>query len=151
EHGARSAWEEFWRKVRIVAGAVQFLERGRRQIPWRSPQGAVSLFSHKVLRWASPIIGAVLLTACYALRGEGWAYTAVWWSTLAALVLGLLGCFQTLRRFAPIGVCYYFCMVHLAAAVGLLRGVLGQQNVTWERFQRAPLEERAGPEARIAH
>ncbi len=141
EHGARSAWEEFSRKVRIVAGAVQFLKRGRQQIPWRAPQVVVSLLSHKVLRWASPIIGAVLVTTCYALRNEGWAYTAVWWATLAALVLGVLGCSQTLRRFAPIGVCYYFCMVHLAAAVGLLRGLLGQQDVTWQRFQRTPVSD----------
>ena len=139
EHGARTAWEEFSRKTRIVAGAVQFLKRGRGQIPWRAPQAVFSLVSHKVLRWLSPLIGALFLVSCFALRHEGLVYSAIWWSTVATLVLGLLGCFQTLRRLLPIGVCYYFCMVHLAAATGMIRGLIGGQAVAWQRFPRTPV------------
>lgn len=149
EIGARSAWEEFARKTRIVAGAVQFLRRGAGQIPWRAPQVVLSLFSHKVLRWASPVIGAAFLTTCYARRGDGLAYTVIWGATLLAVSLGLLGCAPALRRLAPIGLCYYFCMVHLAAAVGLLRGILSRQSVAWERFARTSVDPVA--RARQAH
>jgi hypothetical protein len=31
--------------------------------------------------------------------------------------------------------------VHAAAAVGLVRGVLGQQSAAWRRFPRVPLEQ----------
>lgn len=139
EHGARTAWEEFSRKTRIVAGAVQFLKRGRRQIPWRAPQAVFSLMSHKVLRWLSPLVGALFLVSCFALRQEGLMYSAIWWATLVTLALGVLGCVQTLRRLVPIGVCYYFCMVHLAAATGMIRGLIGGQAVAWQRFPRTPV------------
>lgn len=139
EHGARSAWEEFARKTRIVAGAVQFLKRGRTQIPWRAPQAVFSLLSHKVLRWLSPLIGALFLVSCFALRHEGLAYSIVWYATLATLILGVLGTVPVLRRLVPIGVCYYFCMVHLAAATGMIRGLIGGQAVAWQRFPRTPV------------
>jgi cellulose synthase/poly-beta-1,6-N-acetylglucosamine synthase-like glycosyltransferase len=139
EHGSRSAWEEFARKTRIVAGAVQFLRRGWHQIPWHSPQVVFSLFSHKVLRWLSPLAGAVFIMSCFALRQEGLAFALVWWSAVAALGVGALGCVTSLRRLLPIGVCYYFCMVHLAAATGMLRGLIGGQAVAWQRFPRTPV------------
>lgn len=138
EHGSRSAWEEFSRKTRIVAGAVQFLRRGH-QIPWRAPQAVFSLFSHKVLRWLSPVIGAIFFMSCYALRAEALAFALLWWAVMLVLIVGLLGCSETLRRFLPIGVCYYFGMVHVAAATGMLRGLIGGQAVAWTRFPRTPI------------
>jgi biofilm PGA synthesis N-glycosyltransferase PgaC len=139
EHGSRSAWEEFSRKTRIVAGAVQFLIRGRTQIPWRAPQAVFSLLSHKVLRWLSPVLGAVFVMSCFALRGEGTAFALIWWTAVVGVVVGLLGCWEALRRLLPIGVCYYFGMVHVAAATGMLRGLIGGQAVAWQRFPRTPV------------
>jgi cellulose synthase/poly-beta-1,6-N-acetylglucosamine synthase-like glycosyltransferase len=139
EHGSRSAWEEFTRKTRIVAGAVQFLRRGRTQIPWRAPQAVFSLFSHKVLRWLSPVIGSVFFMSCFALRNEGLAFALLWWTAVVAMGVGLLGCVESLRRLLPIGVCYYFGMVHVAAATGMLRGLIGGQAVAWQRFPRTPV------------
>lgn len=139
EHGSRSAWEEFSRKTRIVAGAVQFLRRGRRQIPWSAPQAVFSLISHKVLRWMSPVIGAIFFMSCFALRNQGLPFAILWWSAVVAMGIGLLGCVEWLRRLLPIGVCYYFGMVHVAAAAGMLRGIIGGQAVAWQRFPRTPV------------
>lgn len=139
EHGSRSAWEEFSRKTRIVAGAVQFLRRGAWQIPWSAPQTVFSLFSHKILRWLSPVIGAIFFVSCFALRGEGLAFAILWWAAVVAMLVGLLGCAESLRRLLPIGVCYYFGMVHVAAATGMLRGLIGGQAVAWQRFPRTPV------------
>ncbi len=139
EHGSRSAWEEFARKTRIVAGAVQFLRRGGSQIPWRAPQTVFSLFSHKILRWLSPVIGSVFFMSCFALRGEGAAFALLWWTAVVAMGVGLLGCVESLRRLLPIGICYYFGMVHVAAATGMLRGLIGGQAVAWQRFPRTPV------------
>jgi cellulose synthase/poly-beta-1,6-N-acetylglucosamine synthase-like glycosyltransferase len=139
EHGSRSTWEEFSRKTRIVAGAVQFLERGRSQIPWAAPQVVFSLFSHKVLRWLSPVVGAFFFAACFAMRGESVAYAFLWWGVVVAMGVGVLGVFEPLRRLLPIGLCYYFGMVHVAAATGMLRGLIGGQAVAWRRFPRTPV------------
>jgi hypothetical protein len=58
---------------------------------------------------------------------------------VVGVVVGLLGCWEALRRLLPIGVCYYFGMVHVAAATGMLRGLIGGQAVAWQRFPRTPV------------
>jgi len=54
EPGVESAREEFARKARVVAGAVQFLARPESSVPATAPQVIFSLISHKALRWLSP-------------------------------------------------------------------------------------------------
>ena len=60
ESGTPSARQEFDRRARIAAGAVQLLKRG--QVP-RLTQGVLwfQFISHKLLRWLSPILLLVLL------------------------------------------------------------------------------------------
>ncbi len=55
ESGTPSARQEFDRRARIAAGAVQLLKRG--QVP-RLTQGVLwfQFISHKLLRWLSPIL-----------------------------------------------------------------------------------------------
>lgn len=134
EAGSLSAMEEFWRKVRVVAGAVQFLSRVRR---WRALpfQFTFSLFSHKVLRWLTPVFMLSLLVSSILLSGRrlGLAALLVQASFYA---LGLLGGHAGLRRLRPIGLAHYFCLVQGAAAVGLVRGALNRQPVRWKRFER---------------
>ena len=79
--------------------------------------------------------------SCFALRDEG-----------AGVRIDLVGARSSrsalgrarmhashLRAVLPIGVCYYFCMVHVAAATGMLRGLIGGQAVAWQRFPRTPV------------
>ena len=51
---SESAREEFARKTRVVAGAMQFLARNDSSVPLTAPQVILSLVSHKALRWLSP-------------------------------------------------------------------------------------------------
>jgi cellulose synthase/poly-beta-1,6-N-acetylglucosamine synthase-like glycosyltransferase len=141
EHGSRSASEEFSRKIRIVAGAVQFLARRESFGAVVGPQVLFSLVSHKVLRWLSPALVLVSIVASLALAPQSTFYASLLFVEAALGAAGVMGCLPRLRRLKPIGMAHYFCLVHAAAAVGLVRGVLGQQSAAWRRFPRVPLEQ----------
>jgi cellulose synthase/poly-beta-1,6-N-acetylglucosamine synthase-like glycosyltransferase len=145
EPGVESAAEEFARKTRVVAGALQFLARPDSSVPLSSPQVILSLVSHKALRWLSPAFGMAVFATSVTLAGSGGIfrqYTVMSILQFVVLILGLAGCVPALRRLSPIGLSHYFCLVQAAAAVGFVKGLAGRQSVLWRRFVRPSGTER---------
>jgi cellulose synthase/poly-beta-1,6-N-acetylglucosamine synthase-like glycosyltransferase len=136
EQGSETAREEFARKSRVVAGAVQFLARADSTVPLATPQVILSLLSHKALRWLSPAFAACAFTASVMLADSSRGYAAAAAAQLALLILGLAGCIPAFRRWNVVAVAHYFCLVQVAAAVGFARGLTGRQSVLWRRFER---------------
>jgi cellulose synthase/poly-beta-1,6-N-acetylglucosamine synthase-like glycosyltransferase len=139
EPGVESAMEEFSRKTRVVAGAMQFLARNDSSVPLSTPQVILSLVSHKALRWMSPGFALLLFVTSLMLTGSGTfhQYRAVWLTSVAIMGFGLLGSLPRLRRIPLIGLSHYLCLVQAAAAVGFIKGLSGKQSVLWRRFDRA--------------
>jgi cellulose synthase/poly-beta-1,6-N-acetylglucosamine synthase-like glycosyltransferase len=136
EQGSETATEEFGRKSRVIAGAMQFMRRRDSAIPFDAPQVILSLVSHKALRWLSPAFGAAALLSSMALATSDVLYASIVAGEAGLLLLGLAGCVPRLRRFAPVAIAHYFCLLQTAAAYGFLRGLVGRQSVLWERFDR---------------
>jgi cellulose synthase/poly-beta-1,6-N-acetylglucosamine synthase-like glycosyltransferase len=136
EQGSETAREEFSRKSRVVAGAIQFISRADSAVPLRSPQVIFSLVSHKALRWFSPAFGTAAFVCSLVLYGTGPEYTAAALIQSTLIVLGISGCLPSLRRSTPIAIAHYFCLLQAAAALGFLRGVARRQSVLWRRFER---------------
>lgn len=137
EQGSETASEEFSRKARVVAGAIQFLSRRDSWIGLRSVQVIFSLISHKGLRWLSPAFLAGAFIASLLLADVSPVYAAAAAAQGLVFVLGLFGCWRPLRRVSVIALAHYFCLVQAAACAGFVRGVSGAQSVLWQRFQRA--------------
>jgi cellulose synthase/poly-beta-1,6-N-acetylglucosamine synthase-like glycosyltransferase len=140
ERGSESAVEEFVRKARVIAGAVQFLGRPDSAVPAGNLQLIFTMVSHKALRWLSPVLALQVLVTSAVL-----AWYSTWFLGIAVVQLvflagGVAGCSPALRRLGPISIAHYFWLVQAAAAVGVARGLLGHQSVAWRRFQRAPVE-----------
>jgi cellulose synthase/poly-beta-1,6-N-acetylglucosamine synthase-like glycosyltransferase len=140
EAGSGSAVEEFWRKVRVVAGAVQFLVRPDSGVPLSQGQAIFTLTSHKALRWMSPAFGGLAFAASLVLAPGSLFFTAVLAAETGVLALGLAGCAPRLRKIGFIALAHYFCLVQAAAAIGFLRGIAGRQPVAWRRFARATVQ-----------
>ena len=138
EQGSDTAREEFARKSRVIAGAVQFLTRRDSSVPGGNGQVMLSLVSHKALRWLSPGFATCAFLSSIALADASRGYAAAAGAQALLLVLGLAGCLPQMRRFSLVAVAHYFCLVQAAAVVGLLRGVTGRQSVLWRRFERVP-------------
>jgi cellulose synthase/poly-beta-1,6-N-acetylglucosamine synthase-like glycosyltransferase len=141
EQGVASAKEEFLRKSRVVAGAIQFLSRKDSSVPLWAPQVMLSLLSHKALRWLSPAFALCTFVSSLVIAGSSPTFTIVAFGELGLLGLGLAGCSPPLRRLPLVGLSHYFCLVQAAAAAGFVRGLTGRQSVLWRRFVRPPLAE----------
>lgn len=128
---------EFRRKIRMIAGGYQTLWRYRHLFnPLSRFSVAWQLLSHKLLRWLVPMFLLSALAAAFVARRH----------PMMALALGVQIIFysmalcgwlsQTLRRWMPVYVPYYFCAVNTAAAIGLWRYLIGGQSVTWQKVKR---------------
>ena len=136
ERGSDTALEEFSRKSRVVAGAVQFLRRADSAVPLDDMQVVLALTSHKGLRWLSPVFAALAFAASIALASESRLFLGASAVQAGFLAIGALGCVPALRRWNVIGLAHYFWLVQVAAGVGFARGLSGRQSVTWRRFAR---------------
>ena len=140
ERGCDTATEEFVRKTRVAAGAVQFLRRSDSAVPWQNRQLIVTILSHKALRWLSPVFAMMAFAAAVPLSvWSGW-FLVICIGQTAFLLAGVLGCSTRLRKVSIIGLAHYFWLVQAAAAVGFTRGLFGRQPVAWRRFHRATAE-----------
>jgi cellulose synthase/poly-beta-1,6-N-acetylglucosamine synthase-like glycosyltransferase len=124
---------ELGRKRRMLTGAwATLLRHGM-----LSPRGyglayAFEIYSHRLLRYASPILHFVALAANVALLGEG----AVYWVTLglqlALLAAAALAPLVPLRTFQ---IARYYVAVTAASALGLWDYMRRGVPVTWEQAE----------------
>src|SRR6266851_843512 len=134
EQGAASLREEFRRKVRIAAGAAQGLLRGNvwpRHVPLRF---WFIFVSHKLLRWLSPVVGLWVLLVAGLTSGQVLSQLVLCGFAILsglALLRWLTGSDHPLLS-AP----FYFLFGQIAMALGLAKGVLGQQTVLWMKADR---------------
>jgi biofilm PGA synthesis N-glycosyltransferase PgaC len=134
EQGPASLGEEFRRKVRIAAGSAQALFRGSAW-PWHAPWRYWLIFiSHKLLRWLSPVIGALVLLAALLTARQ---------TISQAVLAGFLGMsglalvhWITRWNTALLSAPFYFIFGQVAMALGLAKGVAGQQTVLWAKANR---------------
>lgn len=125
--------QELSMRIRVSLRSLFALVTQRRFLnPFRYGAFAWQLWSHKLLRYLSPVfwIIALLANAALALQGQ---YVLLLVVQALILVLGLLG-FLPLRRFGNLRLVaqpYYFVLTNIASAVSLFRLLRGERIVTW--------------------
>ena len=134
EKGVASLREEFRRKVRIAAGAAQGLLRGNAWPRNAPPRFWFIFVSHKLLRWLSPVIGAILLAAALVWSGDPLARIAI--AGMALITALALVRLITGWKHALLSAPFYFLFGEIALAVGLLKGLTGLQTVLWAKENR---------------
>lgn len=134
ERAAGDFDKEFRRKVRIVNRAWRALLGMRGLLnPVRYGFFAFQLVSHKLLRWLVPVFMAGLLILNALLLDEGSIYRlAICFQTIFYL-LAALGYAARRRRSMPalLSIPYYFCLVNLASALGIVDAFRGRTYTTW--------------------
>ncbi|QGJ69197.1 Glycosyltransferase, catalytic subunit of cellulose synthase and poly-beta-1,6-N-acetylglucosamine synthase [Planctomycetales bacterium 10988] len=136
ECGTPTALQEYRRRVRVAAGAVQVLCRG--YFPrWSQPLYWWQFISHKLLRWTAPMMLLSILVLNTILLSRGLVYQGTFFLQLlfyGVAGLGTLSLRVRATRFG--GVVFYFVMSHVAIMVGLIRGWMNHQSVTWQQAER---------------
>jgi cellulose synthase/poly-beta-1,6-N-acetylglucosamine synthase-like glycosyltransferase len=133
EESAPDISGEYRRRARIGAGAFQSLGL---LWPLLGPQcgwTAFAFWSHKVMRWCSPLFMIVALLSCILLAGHT-LYRELFFSQLFFYALccagTLRGAARSLRLFTM------FASMNLALLIGFIRWLGQTQNGIWVRTQR---------------
>ena len=146
--------KEFGRKVRIVNRSFNGFLRVRELInPLRFGLFSWLLFSHKVLRWFSPFLLAVHFTISLLLPLSGCLSLVAFCSliTYALLIVGAcIGLRAEQRGFhllTPVKFSYYFMLMNVASAVGVLSRLQGRRIVTWSTVRNSGMGQSMGATA----
>jgi cellulose synthase/poly-beta-1,6-N-acetylglucosamine synthase-like glycosyltransferase len=132
--------DELKRRRRIVARSLYGLwtERGALN-PLARPLFALQILSHKVVRWAVPLLMIVMLgsSAAGAWRGDEIAHHLLL-AQGAFYCLALLGTLLqgTIGRVSLFYVPAYFCAINLGALLGVLGALTGQRHTVWKPVAR---------------
>jgi cellulose synthase/poly-beta-1,6-N-acetylglucosamine synthase-like glycosyltransferase len=136
EHTADDFHKEFRRKRRIVNRSWRGLLKMRQLLnPLNYGMYSIQLISHKLLRWLAPFI-LVLLFMLNILLVE---YRPIYMFLIAFQMTFYLIAFigsvlnrrkRTLNKWLHLP--YYFCLVNLASALGIIDNLCGKKNIIWE-------------------
>lgn len=126
--------EELTRKRRIVTRSIRSLLKHKHLLnPFRSPMLAFELFSHKILRWFSPVLSAIIF-----LLNLGLLYNPFFFFLFILQILFYLsGFFGHLVRHSAkiprfIMLPYYICLLGVSSLLGIWDVVRGKKAVFWE-------------------
>ena len=124
-------------RVRVAIRSLNALIRERRFLnPFRYGLFSWQLWSHKVLRYASPLLWLGALAANLVLVRETPypAYLVLLVGQAALLAAGIIGFLLQGRRreLGMFGRPYYFLLTNVAALIATLRYVRGERMVTWK-------------------
>lgn len=99
--------------------------------PFRTGSVAISLFSHKLVRWFVPYLLVLMFIANLLMRSS-WARVTLLMQ-ICFYLLATLGALAERRWFNPLlMVPASFCAVNLAAAVAIVQCLLGRTRGKWE-------------------
>jgi cellulose synthase/poly-beta-1,6-N-acetylglucosamine synthase-like glycosyltransferase len=133
ERSAPDVAEEASRRVRIGIGAGGVLLRERGLLDFRRrPRLALAFLSRKVARWLAPVVGfAAIVAALFSPVLRPFALGA-----LAALGLMAASLLLRPRLSGWPGRLYYFGVINLALAAGVVAGLAGYRRPAWPRTAR---------------
>jgi cellulose synthase/poly-beta-1,6-N-acetylglucosamine synthase-like glycosyltransferase len=134
ERAADSFEKEFRRKVRIVNRAWRAMMKMRDLLnPVRFGLMSWELISHKVLRWLMPFLLLGVLVTNAVLVSSAPLYVLTLGLQVAFYLLALLGWSLRRRRTLPslLSVPFYFCLVNVAAALGIGEALAGRTYTVW--------------------
>jgi cellulose synthase/poly-beta-1,6-N-acetylglucosamine synthase-like glycosyltransferase len=128
------ASQELSMRVRVAIRTFNALRVERRFLnPLRYGLFAWQLWSHKVLRYASPVLWLGALAANVALAGDP-LYLVLLIGQVSLIAAGVVGFVLQDRQRKPgiFGKPYYFLLTNLASLIATLRYLRGERMVTWK-------------------
>jgi cellulose synthase/poly-beta-1,6-N-acetylglucosamine synthase-like glycosyltransferase len=135
EETLNSGTHELSMRVRVAIRSINALICERKFLnPLRYGLFAWQLWSHKLLRYASPYLWLTALATNVVLAPKHPVYAALLVCQLAVILAGTLG-FALQTRLAKLGILnkpYYFLLTNIASFLAALRYASGERMVTWK-------------------
>jgi cellulose synthase/poly-beta-1,6-N-acetylglucosamine synthase-like glycosyltransferase len=134
EEAAADFTREYRRKVRIVNRAWRSLWAMKEMLnPFRHGSFAIKLWSHKVLRWWMLPAVMLILVLNVALLELRPLYQVTLALQIVFLALAITGALLRNSGWQPfwLRIPFFFCLVNIAAGVGILEALGGRSYTTW--------------------
>ncbi len=128
---------QFRRRVRIAAGSFQNLYHFG-PFPGKSVQASFCFFSHKVLRWFSPLLLAFVFMTTVILSAHSVLYFCLLSVQLIFIFLPALDLvlYRTGKTLTPLRFASQFLMMNVALAAGFVKSLKGIEKGIWEPTKR---------------
>lgn len=133
EESLSRSGQELSMRVRVALRTISALVSERRFLnPFSDPLFAWELWSHKVLRYASPCGLVTIMGASVALASSP-LYRLALLAFSCVLLAGLTGFVlqMSARRIGLLSKPYYFLLTNLASMIAIMRYLKGERVVTW--------------------
>lgn len=138
------AKDEFRMRVRIIEQTMTALHRYREVLnPARHGLYAFQMISHKVMRYAVPVLMALIFASNLLLIDSGALYYYAFVAQAAFYAAALAGWAGDALglRLGPLAIPYYFVLSNVAVVVAFVKFVRGESHVVWQPLREANAEE----------
>ena len=135
EHTNRKANDELRMRVRIISQTFTDLWRNRDMLnPLKSGFFAVELISHKVLRYAVPVILLALFFATLVLAGSSVFFTMLFALQVLFYAMAFAGWLMERmgKRLSLLAIPLYFMLANLASLLAFYKFLRGETYARWE-------------------
>ncbi len=128
---------QYKRRVRIAAGSFQNLFRFG-PLPARKFMPSFAFFSHKVLRWFTPLFLTLIFMTTVILSGRSVLYFCLLAGQLILILLSALDLIldRNGRKIKPARYVTQFLLMNAALTAGFAKAVRGIKNGIWEPTKR---------------
>lgn len=130
EKATTSIREEFKRRARIVTRGITAFMRYWKQYHMLKGMWGFCFISHKLLRWFIPIFLMALFVVNFFLSSP--FYKFVFYSQAVFYSFAFAGIFFKKKLGRVFSIPFYFCLVNIAAFVGILKCFIGSRQAIWE-------------------
>lgn len=138
ENVAPSVEVEFRRKIRNNALMLFSIGQLKKLLSPRYGLVAYGFWSHKIIRWFTPVLLLITLISSLMLSQEGGIYYYLLRAQVLFYFLGLLGIILKSAglRISVLMMVYYFIVTNIAMLIGILNFLSGKQKSTWQSTAR---------------
>lgn len=130
--------DEFRTRIRVISRGMRGILYMKKLLnPFRYPFVSFQLISHKILRWAVPLLAVALYLVNGALLGEGGIYLVFF---VLQAVFYLLAALSIVIDFLPrkikiLSLPLYFCIINSACVIAIVRTLLNRKDIKWETIR----------------
>lgn len=138
EYAAPTIQAEFYRKVRNNSIMMSTINVIKDILNPAFGLRAYALWSHKIIRWFSPVLLIILFTSNLFLLWESDYFKSLLIIQCGFYIIALIGHLLLKINFniVPILLCHYFVMTNIAMLIGLIKFVFNKHTAFWQSTPR---------------
>lgn len=135
---APSIAAEFYRKVRTTSNNLYTIKAVKKLLNPFNGLSSYGFWSHKIIRWFSPVLLILLLFSNLYLSIEDEFYLYFFYFQIVAYFFALAGFILSKFkiRIQPFLLCYYFVMTNIALLIGIIKFISGKKTNLWHSTPR---------------